>query len=127
VTIQVPPSRPCLKAAVLGLVALNRAVLRSQNLPPLYQSGVTYRPEGLGRERWLRADEVFAEDHGDCEDLAAWRVAELQVAGELGASVDIERTGTRKYHAVVRRADGTREDPSRILRDQRPDEFMRKL
>jgi len=105
-----------LRAALRGLVAVNREVLRGTDLPALYDSGVRYQAEGLGAEEWQRADQVFARGRGDCEDLASWRVAELQLAGELDATVDVVQTGPRKFHAVVRRADGTQEDPSRLLR-----------
>lgn len=114
-TLKVPARAGAIRGAVLGLVALNRDVLRNSQLPPLYRSGVRYQAEELGSERWLTADEVFAKGRGDCEDLAAWRVAELQLAGELDASVDIARTGNRRFHARVLRANGAIEDPSRIL------------
>jgi hypothetical protein len=114
VTIEVPPTARALKAATQGLVALNREILRANQMPPIYKSGVQYRAESLGAERWRRADEVWRLGVGDCEDLAAWRVAELQLRGEL-AQPDIVRTGFKRYHARVRRGDGTIEDPSALL------------
>lgn len=104
-----------LRAALLGLVALNRVILAERPLPPLYESGVGYRAEVLGSEEWQSADQVYSRKEGDCEDLAAWRAAELQLGGELGATVDVVKTGARKYHAVVVRGDGSYEDPTRIL------------
>lgn len=114
--IDIPPRPEYLRAAVLGLVGVNRLVLRERRLPPLYASGVVYRAEALGSEHWQRADQVLRAGYGDCEDLAAWRVAELQEAGELLATVDVVKTGPRKYHARVMRASGAVEDPSRDLR-----------
>ena len=116
VTIHAPSSRGTLGALSKGLVALNREMLRREPLPPLYSraAGVRYKPEGKGRERWQNAHEVFGAGVGDCEDLACWRVAELQNAGEP-ALVKIVRTGPRRFHAVVLRGDGTYEDPSKIL------------
>jgi len=105
-----------MRAALRGLTAVNREVLREGNLPALYDSGVRYKPEGLGMENWQRADETFARGCGDCEDLACYRAAELNLAGELGAFADVIKTGSRRYHAIVRRDDGSAEDPSRILR-----------
>ena len=105
-----------LRAALRGLTAVNREVLREGQLPSIYASGVRYQPEALGQENWQRADETFARGFGDCEDLATWRAAELQLDGEVGAYADVVQTGARKYHAVVRRADGSIEDPSRALK-----------
>jgi len=100
----------------MGLVGINRVLLHFRPYPPLYDSRVVYRPEAIGSEAWQHVDEILRVGYGDCEDLAAWRVAELQEAGELGAAVDIVQTGRRRFHARVLRADGTVEDPSRDLR-----------
>lgn len=114
VTIDVPNDPQCLRAALGGLVALDRVILRRSDLPSLYDSGVRYRPEASGQERWRRIDEVFRLGYGDCEDLTAGRVAELQLQGEL-AYQDVKKSGFRKFHAKVLMPDGTYEDPSRIL------------
>jgi hypothetical protein len=114
VTLNVPASRALLGAASQGLVAINREVLRQTELPRLYDSGVRYEPEKRHRERWQNALEVFGAGKGDCEDLAAWRVAELQLRGEP-AAVKVVRTGPRRFHAIVRRGDGSYEDPSKVL------------
>ncbi len=115
-TFNVRPRARHLRAALRGLTAVNRLILREQPLPALYDSGVRYRPEALGREEWWRADEVWRHKYGDCEDLACWRAAELQNAGEIGAYADVVKLRPRRYHAVVRRERGDIEDPSRILR-----------
>lgn len=81
---------------------------------PLYAAGVRYMRSDP-TERWQLPSETAARGGGDCEDLAAWRVAELRRAGERGARVVVRRTGPRVLHAVVLRADGTIEDPSRRL------------
>lgn len=81
----------------------------------LYSSGVRYKREPLGRERWQTAAETSLKMSGDCEDLAAWRTAELWAAGELGARPECYSPRPGLIHCVVRRADGTREDPSRKL------------
>lgn len=103
-----------MEAASQGIVALNRAIMRRQPLPPLYRSNVRYQKESLGSENWRTADEVYRLGYGDCEDLANYRTAELQLEGEL-ATTKIRRTGFRKFHAVVRRENGRIEDPSRRL------------
>lgn len=114
VTLRVPASRKALEAATTGLVALNRYVLRRSPLPPIYESGVVYKPETRRPEEWRTADVIYASGYGDCEDLASWRVAELQLAGEP-AKVKVVRTGVRRFHAIVQRVNGAIEDPSKKL------------
>jgi hypothetical protein len=81
----------------------------------LYSSGVVYRREPLGREIWQSAWQTLMRGHGDCEDLVAWRVAELWVAGETGAMPKCYAPRPGLIHCVVRRASGKIEDPSKKL------------
>lgn len=81
---------------------------------PLYKSGVRYAREPLGSEVWQTALETLEKGFGDCEDLVAWRCAELRCAGEDATPyVKDVRPGLR--HCLVRRANGALEDPSRAL------------
>lgn len=63
---------------------------------------------------------VYLPEHdvtvSNCDDLVSWRIAELRNAGEnakvrLKWQYDVSRS-SRMYHVLVRRADGTVEDPS---------------
>lgn len=98
--------------------------------PMLYASGVVYKNEptgqtfnGLPAEEFAAIPVVLARKWGDCDDLAPFRVAELIRAGERAkirvqwrARRNFDGTLGRKYfHIVVRRADGTIEDPSAKL------------
>ncbi len=115
ITFDVPASKATLTAALLGLTAVNVVLLqRKPNAPKLYASGVRYRAEPKGREKWLTIPQVLSRGFGDCEDLAAWRAAELQCAG-IGARAVVIRSGPKTFHAVVRWPDGRIEDPSRRL------------
>lgn len=115
VTILVPATPAALSAAAEGLAAVNYALIRAGGeFPSLYSSGVVYRPEPIGTEDWLTIPEVLSRGEGDCEDLSAWRAAELRSAGEP-AIVEIRHNAGGSYHAIVRRVDGSIEDPSRIL------------
>jgi hypothetical protein len=119
VQLRVPADIGAIEAAVEGLTALNYALMHTARVggggfPSLYRSGVVYRREQPGREEWQTAIDLLRGLAGDCEDLAAYRAAELRCEGEP-ATVAIKRTKRGSYHAVVRRADGTYEDPSRIL------------
>jgi hypothetical protein len=114
------PARPAaFEAALEGLTRVNERLLTDPGLggpalPKLYESGVVYKNEP--RDVWRHAEDVNREGWGDCEDLSAWRAAELRVSGEdPDASVGVYKSGPSRYHAVVKRGDGTVEDPSRAL------------
>lgn len=90
--------------------------LRASPLPPLYQSGVRYEREPRGQENWQTCHETLKRKAGDCEDLAAWRAAELRVTGADPAAVAIiKRIRPGLIHCLVRRGNGHLEDPSKIL------------
>lgn len=119
VEMAVGASPEAITAAVQGLVAQDVELMAAAELagapyPPLYASGVHYRREPKGRERWDTIDVVYANGSGDCEDLCGIRTAELQRAGELAKAIVI-RTRRNTFHVQVLRADGTIEDPSRVL------------
>lgn len=103
-----------------NLTMANRYAYRSNpSLPSIYQAGVVYRREPPGNEQFKDVHAVLNDGHGDCEDLAcalaAWRT---ECTHELCApTVTWKRRGPNSwlYHITVRRADGTREDPSRVL------------
>lgn len=103
-----------LSAVAEGLVQLNLLEMDLRSYPRLYQSGLRYQREIQGREHWLSAPTLMILGVGDCEDLSGYRTAELRRDGEM-ATVLIYPTGGRGYHAIVKRADGSTEDPSEIL------------
>lgn len=112
--IHVPTSAIAYDAALEGLTRLDESIIEAGGIPALYDAGVRYKTEP--REVWRHALDVVNEGWGDCEDLSAYRAAELRVSGEdPGAAVRTFQTGHRRYHAVVMRGDGTLEDPSRVL------------
>jgi hypothetical protein len=103
-----------LGVALAGLCAMNMALMAEHPVPPLYQSGVRYRRERP--DTWSTVDIVLARGVGDCEDLTAYRVAELRLTGEdPGARGEVVEVRPRKWHARVRRSDGSVEDPSAKL------------
>lgn len=81
-------------------------------LPRLYKSGIQYRLDP--GEEWQSPWETAKRGYGDCEDLALYRALELRGVG-IDARPHVYRAGPRTLHVVVRRPDGTLEDPSRVL------------
>jgi hypothetical protein len=99
----------------MALLALAVRDLQSKPQRPLYRSGVRYLREGPGRDAWQLPSMTAANGAGDCEDLSAWRAAELRLAG-IPATIAFLPIGQRgNWHAVVRWPDGRFEDPSAML------------
>lgn len=109
--------------------------LSDEVIPPLYTSGILYEEELPGHEDWFDClTALRVRRHVDCEDLAAWRAAELRVTGVpvdpvikwqwISREVMISQgypaeklpdRGVWLVHCCVRWPDGTIEDPSKIL------------
>jgi hypothetical protein len=99
-----------LRVALAGLTAMNRALMKLFGAPPLYGSGVVYRPEKP--DEWETYDILLRRGYGDCEDLSSWRAAELQEQG-VDAVADVYPTRRPgRWHAIVVFPDGRIEDPS---------------
>lgn len=111
------------KVAVLGamleaLVLADLEYLRENpSTPQLLTSGVVYKREAPGSDNWQDTERTLELRSGDCEDLCAWRCAELRAAGEDAHCDLLEFVdgGITFFHVRVRRANGAIEDPSRIL------------
>lgn len=103
-----------------ALVTANQLYIRTHHVPPIYESGVRYEEEPVdGRpEEFASIYQVIKRGWGDCDDLAPWRCAELREQGER-AKIRItwrrRNSGQRVYHVIVRRENGTIEDPSALL------------
>lgn len=102
-------------------------LVTNREIPLLYESGCRYQREARDRsgarlEEWRSPLAVCEAGAGDCEDLAAYRVAELRERlGEPSARFDVlsqePRPGREHwlFHIRIRRQDGRLEDPSRLL------------
>ena len=103
--------------ALRGLVTVSKRQIVKYKLPKLYETGIIYKPERK-TENWQTAKETFDKKYGDCEDLAVYRSAELQLEG-INAWPIIVRTGKHILHAVVQNLDtGKIEDPTRIIKNR---------
>lgn len=99
-----------------ALQSVDEEQLRSGRYPRLYKSGVRYQREPRGQEDWQTVSRAFRAKLADCEDLAAWRAAELVVTGEdARARAVIKRVRPGLIHCLVLRGNGALEDPSRLL------------
>lgn len=111
-------SNHCLEWMLECLVNINRSYLRIYpETPPLYRSGTVYARE-KGTEDWASIKVLLRVKQGDCEDLGAWRVAELRERGKEFAKPRVKFRnveGFWHYHIQVQRANGKVEDPSRNL------------
>lgn len=120
-----------IKALLDAQVKINRIYLEQHQVPPLYRAGVRYMNEPdswiarlaplydgkeIHIEEFASISEIIKRGFGDCDDLAPWRVSELQNCGE-NAKIRIQwkrptPTARKLFHIVVRRGNGTIEDPS---------------
>lgn len=94
--------------------------LRHYDVPRLYDSGVRYQREPIGREDWQDIPTTLDRRLGDCEDLATWRAAESTVRDNKPARPVFkyrldETSGAALYHIQVEHIGGAIEDPSRQL------------
>jgi hypothetical protein len=106
------------------VIGVNLTIMRAATIPPLYRTGVVYRPEPPGPEEIANVLQVLGTADrpngrrgawGDCDDLCAYRVAELRFFGEHALPRIVWPKGRTMYHAQVRRGDGSIEDPSLLL------------
>ena len=107
-------SRKALLHLMEALTQINARYLRENKskLPTLYGSGVLYRREP-GTEIWKDVPNILSDGHGDCEDLACWRIAELRGIGI--AAQPYVKWKRKRHHALVIHPNGKVEDPSLAL------------
>lgn len=107
-----------LQNGIDAVTLIDRHQLRMGYAPPLYSTGVIYRRERHGTlpglERIQSAEETYLIGYGDCDDLAPWRAAELQLQG-IDARAEVIRSPGIGYHVIVRMPSGRVEDPSARL------------
>lgn len=124
-------SQLMLAGGVFGLMLENIAWLKAHpETPDLYSAGVSYRPERRREdpatkqvteygEEWQTIPWVIYRGYGDCEDLGAWRSAELNAKYHVKAHPYIKMrqmpNGYWRAHVLVRWPDGKIEDPSAKL------------
>lgn len=88
---------------------------RNPGTPALYESGVRYKSQPAGFERFAPIPLILAAGSGDCDQLAPWRAAELRVRHGIKALPEVRQFGDRLFHVYVRLPNGKAEDPSAHL------------
>lgn len=107
---------PVLDAALEATTRLNESLIHADKVPMFRDTveRVRWKPEPPGEEHFDHAGVVLGRGWGDCDDLAPWHAASLRTSGEdRGARAIVKRSGPNRWHAVVRRSDGSIDDPSR--------------
>lgn len=108
-------SAPILNAALEGVTRLDEDLIKSGAVPPfeLMINNVRWKPEPPGQEHFDHAAKVAARGWGDCDDLGPWHAASLRVTGEdPGARAMVRKSGPKRWHVIVKRSDGSIDDPS---------------
>lgn len=110
--------KEALDAALEAVTIANKGLYRKGVMPRisgLIKSGqVKWKPEPPGDEHFDLATTVIQRGWGDCDDLAPAWAGQLRASGtDPQARAFVRRSGPTRWHALVRRGDGTIEDPSR--------------
>lgn len=110
-----------LEGLVFGLAAQSYAQMVENRgaIPKLYSGKIRYKREPIRRENWQSAAETAELGYGDCEDLSAYRVAELRAKGITAFPIVVQVSPTLR-HVKVRYLDPktkewVTEDPSAKL------------
>jgi hypothetical protein len=115
-----------LNVLVRALCALDVIYLRANPRTPLLkESGVRYKTQPRGCERFLTVPAIMEAGSGDCDQLAPWRAAELRVKQGIKALPEVRRMSDNLWHVYVRMPDGSVEDISAHLGMPVPENLAR--
>jgi hypothetical protein len=110
-------SKPVLDAGLEAVTRLNEQMLANGEIPPFDEAvkmGIRWAPEPPGAEHFDHGAKVLQRKKGDCDDMAPYKAATLRHTGEdPDACAEVYRSGPTRWHAIVRRGDGSIDDPSK--------------
>ncbi len=105
-----------INAVLEGVTRLDESLIRSGESPTsrqLIAAGAKWRPEPPGDEFFDNGTTIASRGWGDCDDWAPLHAATLRASGEdPGATAIVVPSGPSTYHAIVKRSDGSLDDPS---------------
>lgn len=111
-----PVDAKSLTVLVRSLCALDLLYLqRNPRTPELYKSGVRYKTQPYGVERFLTIPLILQAGEADCDQLAPWRAAELRFRHGIKALPEVRKFADGVWHVYVRYPNGKAEDPSAWL------------
>jgi len=110
--------KEALNAALEAVTVADTALVRRGIVPTAKKAiqgmGIRWKPEPPGDEHFDLATTVVGRKWGDCDDLAPYYAGSLRASGtDPQARAFVRRSGPNRWHALVRRGDGSIEDPSR--------------
>lgn len=112
-------ARQAIESAVETLARADYAYLKKHpKTQALARAPIHYQRELKleGAERWQTIPEILATGQGDCEDLSAWRIAELRIRGIKAKPYVTGKNG--KWHIQVKAKFGKKVvifDPSKEM------------
>lgn len=99
-----------------AVTRLNEHMIRTGQSPTSHEAlaaGAIWRPENLGDEHFDHGGTIASRGWGDCDDWAPLHAATLRASGkDPGAKTIMVPSGPNTFHAIVKRSDGSIEDPS---------------
>jgi hypothetical protein len=107
-----------LDAALESVTRCVAAMVKKGISPPaageIKSKRVVWQPEPPGDEHFDLPTTIMGRGWGDCDDLAPWHAGSLRAGGvDPGARAFVKRSGPTRWHALVKRSDGSIEDPSK--------------
>lgn len=107
---------PVLNAALEATTRLNESLIEEGEVPlfDTVRGQIRWKPEPPGDEHFDHAGVVLGRKWGDCDDMAPYAAASMRATGEdPGATAVVVKSGPKRWHAIVKRSDGSIRDPSR--------------
>lgn len=119
IKLAVPENRvekPILDAALEATTRLNESMIKHGDVPLFGKAKkhIHWKPEPQGDEHFDHAGLILKRKWGDCDDMAPYAAASMRATGQdPGARAVVKRSGHKRWHAVVKRSDGSYRDPSK--------------
>jgi hypothetical protein len=112
-----PERKEALDAALEAVTICAADQVRTGKVPTADRAiadGIKWKPEPPGDEHFDLPSTVMQRGNGDCDDLAPYWAGTLRATGkDPKARAIVKKSGPTRWHAIVRRGDGSIDDPSK--------------